>query len=308
MSHTQLMRGALRALLRESIDYAGQFPPARLTPEESFRNFVAYLSGPERWIVRRQAWPVAKLEALGSLIELNAPDVTMPVTVIGSNASTEEDLAAALDRDAEAMLAFAAKFEEAAPLEAYEVRLPTPVSERGMRLLSRFRNLEVFAEIPLDEGVGDAVEIAAAAGGTGVKARTGGLSESDFPSSGALASLLTETLSLDVPFKLTAGLHEPMRHKDQATGAMAHGFLNVFAAACMCFVGDLSASEVAEALEETDAGAFGIQENWIAWRGVRADIEAIEATREILRGFGSCSVAEPLDGLRAMGHLAGATA
>jgi hypothetical protein len=53
-----------------------------------------------------------------------------------------------------------------------------------------------------------------------------------------------------------------------------------------------------EALEETASRAFRFSEQGLAWRGTRLSTEALAATRERARSFGSCSFREPVDELR----------
>jgi hypothetical protein len=55
---------AIRTLLRESIDYAGLFPPARLPLEEAFDNYLRYRTEPEAWMLARFVIPVGRLDEL----------------------------------------------------------------------------------------------------------------------------------------------------------------------------------------------------------------------------------------------------
>src|SRR5690242_17767541 len=62
------MTKSLRALLEESIDYAGMFPPASLPFEESARRHGRYCAGPDAWMLGSFVCPAEKLEALYSLM------------------------------------------------------------------------------------------------------------------------------------------------------------------------------------------------------------------------------------------------
>ena len=55
---------ALQALLRESIDYAGLFPPAALGMREAVENYAAYRAGPDAWALGRFVVPAARLGEL----------------------------------------------------------------------------------------------------------------------------------------------------------------------------------------------------------------------------------------------------
>jgi hypothetical protein len=93
-----------------------------------------------------------------------------------------------------------------------------------------------------------------------------------------------------IPFKATAGLHHAVRQDGQ------HGFLNLLAASIF---GDEDA-----ALAEEDADAFRIERDAFRWRDRAASTLEVERGRELFVAFGSCSFAEPVDDLRALGLLA----
>jgi hypothetical protein len=79
------------------------------------------------------------------------------------------------------------------------------------------------------------------------------------------------------------------------TGA-EHGFLNLLAAAVF---GDEEA-----ALGEEDAAAFSLDASAFRWRDDSATAAEVARVREgLFAGFGSCSVAEPVDALRALSIL-----
>ena len=106
----------------------------------------------------------------------------------------------------------------------------------------------------------------------------------------ALAEFVQACRRLEIPFKATAGLHQPLRHDDE------HGFLNVLAAAVF--------GDEEEALEEEDPGAFAVDGDAFRWRDRSAGAEEIALVRrDLFVSFGSCSAREPIDGLAALGLL-----
>jgi hypothetical protein len=75
-----------------------------------------------------------------------------------------------------------------------------------------------------------------------------------------------------------------------------HGFLNLLGACCLGFEEAVLADE--------EASAFSLTPERFAWRGQRADATKVaRVRRELFAGFGSCSVQEPVDELRALGIL-----
>jgi hypothetical protein len=127
-----------------------------------------------------------------------------------------------------------------------------------------------------------------------LKLRTGGETADSFPDDAQLAAALADALEQDLRFKLTAGLHNAVRHTDPDTGFEHQGFLNVVLAvhAAMSGTGD----DLTAILGDRDASAVA---------AAVADLD--EAARGLVRtrflSFGTCSIAEPIDDLRALGLL-----
>ena len=110
------------------------------------------------------------------------------------------------------------------------------------------------------------------------------------PAADELAAFVARCRERGVPFKATAGLHHPV------TAPGRHGFLNLLAAAVF---GDEEA-----ALRETDASAFTLDDERFGWRGRESGPDELaRVRRELFVAFGSCSVAEPVEDLRALDLL-----
>jgi hypothetical protein len=180
-------------------------------------------------------------------------------------------LAVVLDTDAHGRL-------DDPRVEAVEVppgRDPGPVTELAA---------EIYVERPLEEL--SWLDLLAASG-LRAKVRCGG---GAVPPVAALAAFVRSCRGLSLSFKATAGLHHPVRREGE------HGFLNLLAAALF--------GDEEEALAEEDPGAFRLDRDVFAWRGREAaPPEVARARAELFVGFGSCSVREPVDELRALGVL-----
>ena len=71
---------SLQALLQGVIDYAGLFPPASLSLDESIRNYARYLREPDRWMLGRFICPAARLSELPPYLdELFAEGEPLPI-------------------------------------------------------------------------------------------------------------------------------------------------------------------------------------------------------------------------------------
>ncbi|MFE9200990.1 hypothetical protein [Micromonospora sp. NPDC007230] len=186
-------------------------------------------------------------------------------------------------------------------------QIEVPVAKRGedpqpgltelLKLAERLDGTRVYAEIPLTFGLLGALDTLAEARAGGLpvaaKFRTGGLAAELFPTPVELAAVICACRDRQLPFKLTAGLHHAIRHRDPETGFTHHGFVNVLAAALAATVGG-EVDAVAELLAATDP--------------VRV-VELIRAHRDTERplwvGYGSCSIEEPLTDLIRLGLVNG---
>lgn len=298
------MTESLRALLDQSVDYAGLFPPAELPMDGAVAEYAAVSSGPGAWLVDRMVCPVARLSELAdSAVRAGLPVVR--VAAVGRPASTAADVSAdaALVRSAPAPVvveAYEGKLAEAAAAAA----LAKPFATLAASLESAVWPL--FVEVPRGPGRDEAMHaLASEVPDVGFKLRTGGTVPEAFPSVEEVASFIVESASLEAPIKFTAGLHEPLRYWDEGDGAWHHGFVAVLAAACLAYTQDLSRREVGDVLE---AGSFEFTDEGFHVGPHHAGIDQVAEFREWFGGFGSCSVEEPLAGLARLGWLVGATA
>ncbi|MFI2710294.1 hypothetical protein ACH495_09220 [Micromonospora sp. NPDC018662] len=186
-------------------------------------------------------------------------------------------------------------------------QVEAPVAKRGedpqpglaelVALAGRLDGTAVYAEIPLTFGLMGALDALAEARAGGLpvaaKFRTGGLAAELFPTPVELAAVICACRDRDLPFKLTAGLHHAIRHRDPETGFTHHGFVNVLAATLAAVEG-AEVDGVAELLAVTDSV-----------RVVEAARARREAQRPLWVGYGSCSIAEPLTDLIRLGLVNG---
>jgi hypothetical protein len=153
----------------------------------------------------------------------------------------------------------------------------------------------IFVEVPASR-ITEGLARRLADMGLCLKLRTGGMSASAFPSEHDLSSAIAVCLACDLPFKCTAGLHHAVRHRDPLTGFEHHGFLNVLAAVAAGRTG--GAAAVMDAIGEHNGSVIATQIRTLTLRQLRA-------ARAVFRSFGTCSIADPLADLAALG-LAGA--
>jgi hypothetical protein len=240
-----------QALFSGLIDHAPTFPPAQLPLGEGLAEHRRVRESDDGWIVNRFVCPASKLAELGD------EPLRLSVVIDTGELPTAESRIEAV---------------EAAGLDPEVLFDAAP---------------EVYCELPLRDDVSFRI-LQLGELGLRAKVRCGG---TVLPSVPALAEFIQACRRLEVPFKATAGLHQPIRSGND------HGFLNLLAAAI--FLGDEE-----EALAEEDPSAFQITPETFSWRGREAHtLEIDRCRRELFVSFGSCSVQEPLDGLQALGML-----
>ncbi len=251
-------------------DDAAIFPPGNAAMDDAVRAHVAALDSPLARHVGPFVCSASRLTALGdtlATVDVDALDLAL-VTPAGSAVAA----IAAVDDDSRLRL-------RAVELSDSEPGDPLPGVPEGTRLLVERSMTPPFDLTP----------------GVALKLRTGGHTADAFPSDGRLASALTDALEHDLRFKLTAGLHNAVRHTDPATGFEHQGFLNVVLAVNAVLSG--SSDDVAAAiLAERDPSV-------VAARVSDLDEAARGHVRSRFLSFGTCSISEPLDDLRGLGLL-----
>lgn len=297
-----LVKASLSRLLGGSIDYAGLFPPASLDMPGAISGYRVAVESAE-WLVDLFVCPAGRareaqdeaLKLLGDDYDPSAP--VLHLAAIGKPAEAA-DVGQSLAEDFAAL-----KSADKVEVEAFEVRLPR--NEGSVRSLKKQAeksgyDLQTFVEFGWEEGFSEAMEMAANTWEeVGFKARTGGVTADLFPSPEQLAEFIVTAVSLEVPYKFTAGLHEPLRHFDAELGINRFGFLNVLAASCLAESNALGRKCVQEILESEDASQFEFSDEGLVAFGCQVDACTLHGAS----GFGSCSIEEPLEGLERLGLL-----
>ena len=281
---------SLHLLLASAIDYAGLFPPAELDMERAAARYAEYRCGEYAWMLGSFVAPASRLAELERFIPDR--DRRWPVAALAGPA---------LDEDLRSIESFNAR---AAGLVSWiEARVSGPEQIRAIR-----------ARVPADLGVyfeiaDPALIEAVSAVGSRAKLRTGGVTAEAFPAPAKVAQFLAAAAGRGVAFKLTAGLHHPVRgehaltYREDSPRSVMHGFLNVLLAAVFARTG-VSVEELSELLEERSVSAWHFAADGISWRYHRITNQQIrEARTSALVSFGSCSFNEPVSDLQTLGLL-----
>ncbi len=294
---------SVRALLSGLVDYAGLFPPAALGMDAVVAEYARWRRSPEAWMLGRFVVPAARLVELA-----RSADAHWPEPGAGEPWRLSALVGADAHGDAARLAAFNTEHAGRAVVDTAELKAGSP-HEAEAALDAVPAGVTPFVEVPLGEDLGGLLD-ALKRRGARAKVRTGGVVPEAIPDPAAVARFITACAAAGVSFKATAGLHHPVR-ADQALTyepgsprAVMHGFLNVFAAAAFAR-GGASLAELEAVLREEDSLAFRFDDPGLTWHGRSASTDALAAARrDFASSFGSCSFAEPVADLRALGFLA----
>jgi hypothetical protein len=291
------------SLLANSLDYAGLFPPAKLSMRTAVENYAMYVSSEHSWMLGRFVLPIS---SASQFIEETAD-------LLPAAAGTSWHITAILNQPEEVNLiaSFNSMFSgpEArghAVIDMVEVR--TGTVEDVERTLSILKSVNSYLEIPIDR---DPLPLISAIrlGGSKAKIRTGGTSVEAFPSGRDIIRFMTLALEAGVPFKATAGLHHPLRARYRLTyetgspTGLMFGFLNVLLAAAFLARG-MDPDNALMVLEEQAPDAFTFDEDGVRWRGYHVETDfLIKVRRRTIESIGTCSFSEPVEELTTMGLI-----
>ncbi len=309
-----------RVLLSTLFDYAGLFPPASLPLADALAAYSAHRVHPDRWMLGPFVIPTGKLEALVPHHTLFSETDPWNFSCLGSPVSNLTDLTESIRSDFDRIQSFERRLMGAAKVVMYETRVPLRDGDTDdeldafSRILADLQHesaIRVFLEVArgdhLDARVKTMSDVLSRAGTlatTGLKMRCGGMSDADFPKAEELAVFLHEVTRHQLRYKLTAGLHHPIRYFNPGQHVMMHGFLNVFFAATFARSLDLHPSDLTPLILDEDPAGFVFTESGIRWRHYVASTEDVQQTRnQFATSIGSCSFDEPRSDLIDLGIL-----
>jgi hypothetical protein len=289
-----------RVLLEEIVDYAGLFPPESFDMPGAVAEFARYREEPESWMLGRFVLPLTRLveweKAAAPALEKVAEGEPWRLSVLG-DAHQSAPISRRI-RD------FNSRFLGRAYIDSAELKASGPDEVAYAGTLGE-DGVAAYVEVPIADDPLPWIEALVRAGAR-AKVRTGGVTANAFPSAKQLARFIKRCVERRVAFKATAGLHHPLRAEYPLTydagaerGTM-FGFLNVFLAAALAR-GGASEADLVPLLEERDPASVKFDGDGVEWRGKIIDAATIRLARtRVATSFGSCSLREPIDDLKAL--------
>jgi hypothetical protein len=317
------MEASLRAFMEGIIDYAGMFPPSKLSLDEAIRNYARYRKGDDAWMLSRFIILGTKLKQLSAYEDLLSEGEPFDFSVIGQSADTVQAFTPAIKETAEQILAFHDALDSEVSTGAMEVKLPLEcVISSHDELLSKALQAitdplatddrlpkQVYCEAQLTENyraeippVMQAIAEHNANTDSGVqlafKLRCGGVKAELFPSLEEVAFVLQHAREANIAMKCTAGLHHPIRHYADSVKTKMHGFFNVFGAGFLGYAYDLKEEGLVDILRDEDPSDFRFDGTAFSWEDLSIDDDQIKELRQVaLHSYGSCSFDEPREDL-----------
>lgn len=296
------IKESIRILLSETIDYAGLFPPSKLSMPEAVIKYAAYKNSIYNWMLGRFVVPVGRLgeflESAGEFVMRDA-DGVWRLSVLASEDIYDtfrkiEDFNAA---NSPRVICDAIEIKADAPslIETVAENLPPSIN--------------AYFEIAPENDLAEMISTLAI-NRQRAKIRTGGVTHEAFPSSKSIIRFVRTCVAANVPFKATAGLHHPVRclkpltYEAAAVEGVMNGFLNLFLMTAFAR-GGFKPNLLEELLEDESAENFKFDESGVHWReDLFLSNSQLKAARERnIVSFGSCSFEEPVEDLQNMGLL-----
>lgn len=264
-----------RELWADLIDYAGVFPPASHPLDTALEEYRTSREGPGGWIMGPCLLRASQISDVSLL---------------------PHRLGAVLDVDPSVVA------DSGLALVQIEIKTRASNADETIRRANELSPV-VYVETvdaPADTHLATMADWRARGRDVRAKIRTGGASADAFPSVTEVAGFIRACVDLGVPFKATAGLHQPFRHPSAVDGATEHGFINLLAGARAAVAGETDKLEAI--LDDPEPAHFDVTR--ATWKGVGTEIPDA-AVRAVFRSFGSCSFSEPVAYLVELGAIGG---
>ncbi|MDQ3887588.1 MAG: hypothetical protein M3308_11415 [Actinomycetota bacterium] len=262
-------------LFARLMDDASLFPPAGVSMAEAVAGHLEARRNPHAGLVGFFLCPISRLGELVTRLRSTPPTEPLPVSLVVDTGlgGLPKAINTALDNP------------QLLTVRMIEVPASSDVDATWLVQLTEFVPDDVVRVVEPRRGRPDwldGVRLVAEAG-CWPKLRCGGKAPESFPSVDEVADFLAVTTGVGRSFKATAGLHHAVRHRDQATGLVHHGLLNMLVATARA----VSGGDVHEALGCTDGTVLAVE-------AAALDADAARRVREVFACYGSPSLTEPM--------------
>jgi hypothetical protein len=295
---------SLQRLLSSIVDYAGLFPPARLSLADAMLVYDRARTSTHHWMLDRFVLPAPRLPEFVDLL----PSIQQE-TQLSRPWSLSVILSRHWARELEQIQPISnTGFQQGFWISAVEV---SPLLPAEIQQVCDYLPVEVsaFFEIPFDADLVPYLDVLQKTGAA-AKLRTGGITSDAFPDSVQLSQRILSLAKAEIPFKATAGLHHALRGNYPLTcpqdgvSVTMQGFLTVAILAAFAQQQGITPEKALAILAESAIAPFQFTEATIRWGDRTLSLAEIDHSRQqFFRSFGSCSLQELIDDLNYLGLL-----
>src|SRR5436189_272615 len=140
---------SLRALLMQSIDYAGMFPPCSLALEPALQNQAQYIRSPEAWMLKTFVLPVIQFDSAKQLLPQFDPLHPLRVSALGPKTENAAAFRGALAKTDAAIRSLSTHNVDLVSVSQLEMFLPPDVDSQLLsEAWSILGTLPIFWEAP----------------------------------------------------------------------------------------------------------------------------------------------------------------
>ncbi len=316
------LRSGLKYFMTRIIDYAGMFPPAKLSFLDAFSNYLNYQKDSDSWMLERFVFPITKQNELAPFsTELFSHKKPIKLSILPQYDDSDLVFLENFKHDFE-QLTLATKMSPARfDLNFFEFKLPKELAEANQnRVYHFFDELVSIAtthphykpQFFIEMSIGsdwkysmnrftNLLTYYPQAKHLGFKLRCGGITSDTFPEAFIVANAIHLCREKALPIKFTAGLHHPLSHFNSSLNTRMYGFFNILGAAVLSYSHLLSLNELEEMITEERIDHFSFADQGMKWRDYVVNTEQIKQAREnFCMGYGSCSFDEPRQDLRSL--------
>src|SRR5205807_5536378 len=148
-----MFAASLSALLTQSIDYAGIFPPCSLALEPALQNQANYVRDPDAWMLGAFVLPVEKFDAAVGNLSLFDQEHPLLISALGAKTANASEFTAALRIAADKIRSFCGQHVPLVSIRQLEMILPHDVDRESLaKVGSAFVGLKLQAcwETPVE--------------------------------------------------------------------------------------------------------------------------------------------------------------
>ncbi|SFD85980.1 hypothetical protein SAMN04487904_10649 [Actinopolyspora lacussalsi subsp. righensis] len=264
-------------LFARLVDDASLFPPANASVAQAVEEHLRARDGEYAGLLGPILCQVSRLPELITELAKAKPAEPVPMSLVCDTGLGEVPKALSIIEGRHELLS----------LRMVEMPGPSEVDDVWLERVSEFVPEDVVRVVEPRRGEGwlDGVRRVAEFG-CWPKLRSGGQTVESFPGVDVVAEFLAVATTLEVPFKVTAGMPRAVRRTDSETGFPHHGFLNLLVAVGRA----LSGQDVRAALASTDERA-------LTEEACSLSDEAAKAVRSVFSSYGATSPTDPVSDL-----------